>query len=121
MEGHYMSALAQMWASTHDDRLKQKMTDVVYAVSSCQVKMGTCYLSAFSSELFDRFEAIKPIWAPYYTIHKDDDMSDFHANTHIPIVIGSQMRYEVIGDPLYKEIGMFFMDLINSSHSYATG
>ncbi|CAL0334122.1 unnamed protein product [Lupinus luteus] len=31
------------------------------------------------------------------------------------------MRYEVTGDPLYKEIGTFFMDLINSSHSYATG
>jgi hypothetical protein len=32
--------------------------------------MGTGYLSAFPSELFDRFEAIKPVWAPYYTIHK---------------------------------------------------
>lgn len=31
-----------------------------------------------------------------------DDISGFHANTHIPVVIGSQMRYEVTGDPLYK-------------------
>ncbi|KAL2507889.1 hypothetical protein Fot_31536 [Forsythia ovata] len=195
--GHYMSASAQMWASTHNDSLKQKMT--------------CCYLSAFPSELFDRFEAIQPVWAPYYTIHKilaglldqytlagnaqafkvmtwmvdyfynrvqnviskytlerhwlslneetggmndvlyklysitgdqkhlllahlfdkpcflgllavkADDISGFHANTHIPIVVGSQMRYEVTGDPLYKEIGMFFMDIVNSSHSYATG
>ncbi|KAF7141175.1 hypothetical protein RHSIM_Rhsim06G0095700 [Rhododendron simsii] len=100
---------------------------------------GTGYLYAFPSELFDRFEAIKPVghhitpftscktcWAPYFTIHKGDsqhlflahlfdkpcplglpaikadDVSDFHANTHIPIVIGSQMRYEVTGDSLYK-------------------
>ncbi|KAF3956737.1 hypothetical protein CMV_018170 [Castanea mollissima] len=28
------------------------------------------YLSAFPSEQFDHFEAIKPVWAPYYTIHK---------------------------------------------------
>ncbi|XP_058200845.1 uncharacterized protein LOC131315677 isoform X1 [Rhododendron vialii] len=33
---------------------------------------------------------------------KADDVSYFHANTHIPIVIGSQMHYEVTGDSLYK-------------------
>lgn len=31
-----------------------------------------------------------------------DDISGFHVNTHIPIVVGSQMRYEITGDPLYK-------------------
>ncbi|KAK6164192.1 hypothetical protein DH2020_001056 [Rehmannia glutinosa] len=177
----------------------------------CQSEMGTGYLSAFPSELFDRFEALREVWAPYYTIHKilaglldqytlagsaqalnmttwmvdyfynrvqnviskytierhwlslneetggmndmlyklyiitgdqkhlllahlfdkpcflgllalkADDISGFHANTHIPIVIGSQLRYEITGDPLYKEIGTFFMDIVNSSHSYATG
>ncbi|KAJ7980754.1 DUF1680 domain-containing protein [Quillaja saponaria] len=182
--GHYLSASAQMWAR---------------------------YLSAFPSEEFDLFEEIKPVWAPYYTIHKilaglldqhtiagnpqtlemvtrmvayfynrvqnviakytverhyvslneetggmndvlyrlyritgdikhlllahlfdkpcflgllavqADDISNFHANTHIPVVIGSQLRYEVTGDPLYKDIGKFFMDIVNSSHSYATG
>ncbi|KAI3449929.1 hypothetical protein Pfo_006594 [Paulownia fortunei] len=209
--GHYMSASAQMWASTHNGSLKEKMTAVVSALSACQEKIGTGYLSAFPSELFDRFEATKPVWAPYYTIHKilaglldqytlagndqalkmtvwmvdyfykrvqnviskytierqwrtineetggmndvlyklysitddqkhlllahlfdkpcflgllavkADDLSEFHANTHIPVVVGSQMRYEVTGDPLYKEIGTFFMDIVNSSHSYATG
>ncbi|KAH7861219.1 hypothetical protein Vadar_023249 [Vaccinium darrowii] len=209
--GHYLSASAQMWASTHNDTLKEKMSAVVSALSACQDEIGTGYLSAFPSELFDRFEAVKPVWAPYYTIHKimaglldhhilagnaqalkvvtwmadyfysrvqnviakhsierhwrslneetggmnevlyrlytvtgdskhlllghlfdkpcflgllavkADDISGFHANTHIPIVIGSQMRYEVTGDPLYKEMGTFFMDIVNSSHSYATG
>ncbi|KAI9398639.1 hypothetical protein POPTR_003G206000v4 [Populus trichocarpa] len=209
--GHYLSASAQMWASTHNETLKKKMSAVVSALSACQVKMGTGYLSAFPSELFDRFEAIKPVWAPYYTIHKilaglldqytladnaqalkmvkwmvdyfynrvrnvitnysverhylslneetggmndvlyklfsitgdpkhlvlahlfdkpcflgllavqADDISGFHANTHIPVVIGAQMRYEITGDPLYKDIGAFFMDVVNSSHSYATG
>ncbi|GAY41395.1 hypothetical protein CUMW_059110 [Citrus unshiu] len=50
-----------------------------------------------------------------------DDISGFHSNTHIPIVIGSQMRYEVTGDQLHKTISMFFMDIVNSSHTYATG
>ncbi|CAM8970619.1 unnamed protein product [Rhodiola kirilowii] len=209
--GHYLSAAAHMWASTHDDSLKTKMDSVVSALAECQEKMQSGYLSAFPEEFFDRVEAIKPVWAPYYTIHKimaglldqyvlasnshalkmvssmadyffkrvhnvitkytiqqhwtslneetggmnevlyklytktenenhlilahlfdkpcflgplalqADELSGFHSNTHIPVVIGSQMRYEVVGDPLYKDIGIFFMDIINSSHSYATG
>ncbi|KAE9593287.1 putative alpha-L-arabinofuranosidase B, arabinose-binding domain, beta-L-arabinofuranosidase, GH127 [Lupinus albus] len=209
--GHYLSASALMWASTQSVSLKEKMSAVVTGLSACQEKIGTGYLSAFPSQFFDRFEAIQPVWAPYYTIHKilaglldqhtiagnphalkmvtwmvdyfydrvlnvitqfsinrhykslneetggmndvlyrlysltgdtkhlvlahlfdkpcflgllavqANDIADFHANTHIPVVVGSQMRYEVTGDPLYKEIGTFFMDLINSSHSYATG
>ncbi|XP_058071736.1 uncharacterized protein LOC131220878 [Magnolia sinica] len=209
--GHYMSASAQMWASTYNDTLHEKMSAVISALHSCQKQLGTGYLSAFPSELFDRFEAIKPVWAPYYTIHKimaglldqylftnntqalemvvgmadyfnnrvqnviskyslerhwlslneetggmndvlyklysvtgdqkhlilahlfdkpcflgllavqADSLSGFHANTHIPVVIGSQMRYEITGDPLYKAMGTYFMDIVNSSHSYATG
>ncbi|KAL7253918.1 hypothetical protein ACSBR1_008291 [Camellia fascicularis] len=46
------------------------MSALVSALSACQDKMGTRYLSTFPPKLFDRFEAIKPVWAPYYTIHK---------------------------------------------------
>ncbi|CAN0902082.1 hypothetical protein LINGRAHAP2_LOCUS21779 [Linum grandiflorum] len=207
--GHYMSAAAMMYASTHNDTLKEKMSAVVSALSKCQDKIGTGYLSAFPEEFFDRFEAVQPVWAPYYTIHKimaglldqyifannaqalkmvtwmadyfygrvqnvitkytierhfrsqneetggmndilyklysgnpkhlmlghlfdkpcflgllamqADDISGFHSNTHIPIVIGTQMRYELTGDALYKDIGTYFMEIVNSSHSYATG
>lgn len=65
-----MSASALMWASTHNAELKEKMSLVVSGMLDCQTKMGTGYLSAFPSELFDRFEALKSVWAPYYTIHK---------------------------------------------------
>lgn len=65
-----MSATALMWASTHNATLQTKMTSVVNALYACQKKIGTGYLSAFPTEFFDRFEAIKSVWAPYYTIHK---------------------------------------------------
>ncbi|KAG2607229.1 hypothetical protein PVAP13_4NG182000 [Panicum virgatum] len=208
--GHYLSAAAKMWASTGNATLAGRMAAVVGALHECQRAAGTGYLSAFPAEFFDRFEAIRPVWAPYYTVHKimqglldqhvvagdgralgmvvamadyfagrvrsvirrysierhwaslneetggmndvlyqlytitdqrhlvlahlfdkpcflgllavqADSLSDFHANTHIPVVVGSQMRYEVTGDPLYKEIATFFMDTVNSSHAYATG
>jgi len=41
------------------------MKSVVDALEACQASSG--YLSAFSEELFDRYEAQKPVWAPYYT------------------------------------------------------
>ncbi|KAK1356105.1 AbfB domain-containing protein [Heracleum sosnowskyi] len=209
--GHFLSASAQMWASSRNERLNEKMAAVVSALCDCQDIIGTGYLSAFPSDFFERVEALKPVWAPYYTIHKimaglldqylfandtralrmvtwmadyftkrvknvilkytverhwqslneetggmndvlyklyyvtknsshlllahlfdkpcflgilavqADDISGFHANTHIPIVIGSQQRYEITGNPLYREIGKFFMDIVNSSHAYATG
>lgn len=70
LEGHYLSATAQMWASTQNDRLKDKMFSIVSSLADCQKKIGSGYLSAFPSEEFDRFEAIQQVWAPYYTIHK---------------------------------------------------
>ena len=63
-----------MWASTHNDTLYQRMTSVVDALNSCQKKIGTGYLSAFPTELFDRVEALVYAWAPYYTIHKVDHL-----------------------------------------------
>ncbi|XP_054813869.1 uncharacterized protein LOC129314454 [Prosopis cineraria] len=209
--GHYLSASAQMWASTHDQVLWDKMLAVVGNLSLCQKKINTGYLSAFPVDFFDRLESGKFVWAPYYTIHKimaglvdqyafagndealkmatwmadyfynrvtnfvgnhtlpsfydllneefggmndvlyriynitgdskyqtlahlfdkpcfmgllatqSGDISDLHSNTHIPIVVGAQMRFEIVGDPLYQEIATYFLDLVNSSHAYATG
>ena len=72
-EGHYLSATAQMSASSHNETLKAKMNALVSALKECQDAMKTGYLSAFPSEFFDRFEAIQPVWAPYYTINKVDN------------------------------------------------
>lgn len=65
-----MSATALMWASTHNEAIRERMNKVVDALDECQKKMGTGYLSAFPTEEFDRYEAVERVWAPYYTIHK---------------------------------------------------
>ncbi|XP_017700826.3 uncharacterized protein LOC103717747 [Phoenix dactylifera] len=210
--GHFVSATALMWASTHNETIRERMNKVVDALDECQKAIGTGYLSAFPTEEFDRYEAVVYVWAPYYTIHKImtglldqytltgntraplnmviwmakyfsnrvtnfikkytiarhweamneetggmndvlyrlysitsdekhlvlahlfgkpcflgplalqvDSLSGLHANTHIPILIGAQTRYEVTGDLLYRDIGTVFMDFVNSSHLYATG
>ena len=65
-----LSACALMYASTGDERLKQKAAAVVAGLAECQAKLGNGYLSAYPESFIDRVETLKPVWAPYYTLHK---------------------------------------------------
>jgi DUF1680 family protein len=68
--GHYLSACALMFASTGDQRLKDRAAQIVAGLAKCQEKIGSGYLSAFPETFIDRVEARKPVWAPWYTLHK---------------------------------------------------
>ncbi|KAL6874164.1 hypothetical protein ACP4OV_014246 [Aristida adscensionis] len=67
------------------------------------------------AHLFD-----KPCFLGPLSLH-DDDISGLHVNTHLPVLIGAQKRYEVVGDHLYKDIATYLFDVVNSSHTFATG
>ena len=68
--GHYLSATALMYASTGDGAIKAKGDYMVEELAKVQQKWGGGYLSAFPLEWFDRLDARKQVWAPFYTIHK---------------------------------------------------
>ena len=73
--GHYLSALALLHAATGDAELKRRADYLVAELAKCQAAMpergfGRGFLSAFPPELFDRADNAKPVWAPYYTLHK---------------------------------------------------
>jgi len=72
--GHYLSALALMYAATDDARFKARAESMVAELATIQetqaAKFHAGYLSAFPEEFFDRVEARQRVWAPYYTIHK---------------------------------------------------
>ena len=68
--GHYLSACSMMYASTRRYFFKLKTGYIVNALAECQKKYGTGYVSAFPEEFIDRVENTKPVWAPYYTLHK---------------------------------------------------
>ncbi|CAD6339026.1 unnamed protein product [Miscanthus lutarioriparius] len=67
------------------------------------------------AHLFD-----KPCFLGPLGLHKDD-ISGLHVNTHLPVVVGAQKRYEVVGDHLYEDISTYLFDVVNSSHTFATG
>jgi uncharacterized protein len=68
--GHYLSACALMYSSTGDQELKAKGDSIVAELAKCQARLSGGYLSAFPIEFFDRLNARKKVWAPFYTIHK---------------------------------------------------
>jgi DUF1680 family protein len=68
--GHYLSAAALMYANTGDSELKSKAGAIVDEFARCQKALGGAYLSAFPLEYWDRLNARKPVWAPFYTLHK---------------------------------------------------
>ena len=68
--GHYLSACALIYASTGDERLKQKGEALVAGLAACQSEFPSGYLSAYPEEFIDRVEKQKQVWAPYYTLHK---------------------------------------------------
>ncbi len=73
--GHYLSACARMFAATGDAKMKERVDSIVAELAKCQAAMpgkgfGKGFLSAYPESLFDRVDAAKPVWAPYYTLHK---------------------------------------------------
>lgn len=68
--GHYLSACALLVAGTGDEELRRKADTIVAELAKCQEKMGNGYLSAFPEEFIDRVEQGRPVWAPWYTLHK---------------------------------------------------
>ena len=75
MLGHYLSACSQMFASTGNTEFKRRVDHIVAGLAACQgnsVSAGfnAGYLSAFPESFIDRVENRKPVWAPWYALHK---------------------------------------------------
>ena len=69
--GHYLSAMAMLYASTGDAELKAKADELVSGIADCQDKLDSNgYVSAFPAEFFDRLDRRVNVWAPFYTLHK---------------------------------------------------
>ena len=81
MGGHYLSALALMWASTGDPAVKQRLDGFVAELKRCQDALGTGYLGgipdgaqawrevAAGALKVDSF-SVNGRWVPWYNLHK---------------------------------------------------
>jgi DUF1680 family protein len=68
--GHYLSACALMYSATGDEQVKAKADYIVAELAKCQAQFPSGYLSAYPESFIERVEQCKPVWAPWYTLHK---------------------------------------------------
>jgi DUF1680 family protein len=75
--GHYLSALAMMYASTGNNRIRQRLDYMVNELKLCQDKNGGGYLGGVpgSRELWPlvmkgNFTDFNKKWVPFYNLHK---------------------------------------------------
>jgi len=68
--GHFLSAVALASAGSGNTVLKARGDELVSGLAACQKKIGTRYLSAYPTDLFEKLAQGKPAWAPFYTYHK---------------------------------------------------
>lgn len=68
--GHFLSAVALASAGSGNTVLKSRGDELVSGLFACQRKIGTRYLSAYPTDLFEHLAQGKGVWAPFYTYHK---------------------------------------------------
>ena len=68
--GHFLSAVALASAGSGNSVLKGRGDEVVSGLAACQKKIGSNYLSAYPTDIFEHLAQGKPAWAPFYTYHK---------------------------------------------------
>jgi uncharacterized protein len=68
--GHYLTAAAMILSQVDDPEIRADARQVVAGLAECQRAVGNGWISAFPEEFLDRVESGRPVWAPYYTLHK---------------------------------------------------
>lgn len=81
MGGHYLSALALMWAATGDAEVRQRLDHFVAELKRCQDAIGTGYLGGIpdGAKAWDEIAqgrlkvdsfSVNGRWVPWYNLHK---------------------------------------------------
>lgn len=112
--GHYLSALAMMYASTGNAETKKRLDYIVGQLAQCQAKNGNGYVGGIpqGKVFWDRIHkgdidgssfGLNNTWVPLYNIHK--------------LFAGLRDAYEYAGNKQAKQVliglGDWFVDLIN--------
>jgi len=83
--GHYLTAVSLMYASTDDQRMKQRADYLVAELQACQAQAGTGLVCAFPDGAVQLEHAIagrKFVGVPWYTMHKIlSGLRDAHLHT----------------------------------------
>jgi DUF1680 family protein len=101
--GHLMSGLALTYANTGNDAARARGRYLVSQLAALQARAPHAgfhpgYLSAFPEVYFDWLEQGKPVWSPYYMIHK--------------YLAGLIDQYQLAGDDQALDVAMKLADWV---------
>jgi DUF1680 family protein len=68
--GHWLSAVARLYAATGDGEAKAKGDAVVAELARCQAENGGEWAGPIPTTYLDWIARGKRVWAPHYTLHK---------------------------------------------------
>ena len=68
--GHWLSAVARLYAATGDGEAKAKGDAVVADLARCQAENGGEWAGPIPTTYLDWIARGKRVWAPHYTLHK---------------------------------------------------
>ena len=103
--GHFLSAVALASAGSGNSVLKERGDELVSGLAACQKKIGSNYLSAFPTDIFEHLAQGKPAWAPFYTYHKImAGLLDMHQLTGNPDALAIAERMAVWAQEFFTGI-----------------
>ena len=108
--GHHLTALAQAYAQTGNQQIKEKIDYIIAGFKECQCDDG--YLSAFPAVYFDDIENKKPRWVPWYTMDKilaGLNSVYEHLNNEDALLIASKL-----GDWIYNRVSKWSEETQNT-------
>ncbi len=98
--GHYLSAVSQMYETTKDALLEERIDYLLNEMDYLQKKEGTGYISGFKGDCFDRvftgeFDverfSLGGSWVPWYSIHKI-----FQGLVDVYLVTGKEKALDIV-------------------------
>jgi DUF1680 family protein len=90
--GHWLSAAAQIIATTGDAELKLRADGIVNELAVCQEKNGRGWVSPIPEKYMEWLAQGKPTWAPHYIHHKT--LMGLH---DIYVLTGNEMAMAIAG------------------------
>ena len=107
------------WAQPLSDEQMQRVMETEFGgTNEALYNLYALTGKASYLELGDRFYH-KRVFDPL-AAHRDE-LKGLHANTNIPKMTGAARRYELTGEPRFREIASFFWQEVTGARAYCTG
>src|SRR5262249_6265753 len=114
-----IAALADDWPGRQPEPRMQKILDIAFGgIAETLYHLAASTNNDRWAKVGDRFQ--KKSFLNPLAAHRDE-LRGLHANTHIPQAIAAARRYELSGDPRFRDVAEYFFYEVTSARSYATG